>query len=292
MTAARVRIFTDSCADLAPEMYRQREITVLPLHVHFGDEVYDDGVDLPSDVFYPKLAAAATMPSTSCPSPGEYAGAFRAALDAGCDAVYVGFSSGLSGSVQSAQTAQSTLGDEANRVVIVDTLAASVGQGLLVLRAADLRDQGLSAAEIAATIEAEKMGMYHIFSPDTLDYLHRGGRVSALVAAAAGLLDIKLVMRVDELGHLVPLDKVRGRKRALKRLVEELTAHRVPDAIGGRVGICHSICPDDVATLTETLKRDHGISEVVVGPIGATIGTHTGPGCISLFFAGPQGRRP
>jgi DegV family protein with EDD domain len=135
------------------------------------------------------------------------------------------------------------------------------------------------------------MGLYHIFTPDTLDYLHRGGRVSALVAVAAGLLDIKLVMRVDEHGHLVPLDKVRGRKRAIKRLVEELVAHRVPDAIGGRVGICNSICPDDVAALTEILKRDHGVSEVVVGPIGATIGTHTGPGCIGLFFAGPQGRQ-
>lgn len=287
---ARVKIFTDSCADLDPSAYEEHGIGVLPLHVHFGDDVYDDGADLRPEEFYTKLAQASTLPTTSCPSPGAFSEAFSGALSAGQEAIYIGISSALSGSVQSANTARDTLGNDAARVVVVDSLNASVGQGLTVLRACQLAKQGKSAREIGDILEAERLCIYSVFAPDTLEYLRKGGRISSFAATAATILDIKPVMRVSETGYLVSLDKVRGRKRALRRLVEEFAAKRHADAVGGLVGISHSRCIDEARGLADMLKRDHGITDIVIGEIGATIGTHTGPGCLALFFGGASGR--
>lgn len=287
---AKVMIFTDSCADLDPRLYRENGIGVLPLHVHFGDDVYEDGVDLKPAEFYTKLTRAATLPTTSCPSPGAFREAFAGALAAGNDVVYIGISTALSGSVQSAMTARDSLGADAQRIVVIDSLAASTGEGLLVVRAAQLAGQGKTAVEIGDILTNERMCLYSVFTPDTLEYLRRGGRVSGFAATAATILDIKPVMRVNETGHLVSLDKVRGRKRAMRRLVEEISRKRRDGALGGLVAISHSACLDEASELAETLKRDHGVAEVIIGEIGATIGTHTGPGCIALFFGGESGR--
>ncbi|MGE5560474.1 MAG: DegV family protein [Chloroflexota bacterium] len=287
----RVKVFCDSCADLDPRTYEWHDVSVLPLHVHFGSEVYDDGVSLKPEEFYAKLAQAPVLPTTSCPSPGEFQQAFAGPLAAGQDIVYIGISSALSGSVQSALTARDLLGADASRVVVVDSLGASTGEGLLVLRACQLAEQGKSAAEIGATLTAERLSLCSVFTPDTLGYLRKGGRISGFAATAATILDIKPVMCVDETGHLVSLDKVRGRKRAVRRLVEEFAAKRRADQLGGLVAISHSRCAVEARELAETLRREYGADEIIIGEIGATIGTHTGPGCLALFFGSATGRR-
>lgn len=283
-----VRILCDSCVDLPSTILQQRSIFSIPMTVAFGDKSYKDGVDLTPTEFYQKLRSTTALPSTSQISPAEYSEAFRQAL-AGADAVvYVGLSSGLSGSMQSANIA-AALPEFEGRVHVVDSLGASVGLGLMVLRAAELAASGLTASAIAADMESYRARMCHVFTLDTLEYVHRGGRVSKAAAVASRLLDVKPVLHMDMAGKLIPIDRARGRKRSLNRLFEEIERLGANPS-GARVGISHADAPAEAAELAERFRTQYGAAEVIVGEIGSTIGTHTGPGCISIFFEGPEGR--
>lgn len=288
MAATPVKILCDSCADLPASLLQQRGITSLPLTVRFGEEEYRDGVDLTPDEFYAALKQAASMPTTSQVTPPQYIEPFRALAADGSEVVYIGLSSGLSGSYQNAVLAA---GDPelGGRVHVVDSLGASLGLGLMVLRAADLAAEGRTGAEIAADITAFRSRMCHVFTLDTLEYARKGGRVSAISALAANMLDIKPVLHMDMAGKLIPIDRARGRKKALNRLLEEVERLGA-DLQGKRVGISHAQAEEEALAMAHRFRTKHGAAEVVVGQIGATIGAHVGPGCVSIFFEGPEGR--
>lgn len=288
MGKQRTRIICDSCVDLPREILDQHFILCIPMNISLGNEQLRDGVDITPSQFYQRMRAEKIVPTTSQITPAEYGEWFRMALNEADEAVYIGLSSGLTGSMQNAfLTAQSP--EFAEKVQVVDSLGASVGLGLMVLRAAELAQQGMSAEAIAREINAYRKRICHIFTLDTLEFAHRGGRVSAVAAAATRLLDVKVVLHVDMEGHLVPIDRVRGRKRAINRLFEEIERLGA-DVKGKRVGVNHADAPADAEAMAEHLRSHYGAAEVVIGEIGPTIGTHTGPGCVSIFFEGPEGR--
>ncbi|MBR4880681.1 MAG: DegV family protein, partial [Clostridia bacterium] len=212
--------------------------------------------------------------------------AFEEELKAGYDILYIGFSTGLSTTCNSAAIAAKQLAHTYpdNRIVCVDTLAASAGQGLLVYLAKNLRDEGKTLDEIAEYLEANKLNLCHWFTVDDLVYLKRGGRVSPAAAFVGGVLGIKPVMHVDNEGHLVNVFKARGRKAALKGLCDKF-GETVIDK-DGPIFICHADCDNDVETLKEMLKTEHGATVDKVVYTGPVIGAHSGPGTIALFFLG------
>ncbi|MDF2630772.1 MAG: degV family protein [Symbiobacteriaceae bacterium] len=283
-----VRIVCDTCADLPLSMLRDRNITSIPLTVSFGSEQLKDGVDITPERFYERLKASKVMPTTSQVVPAQFAEVFGPQAAGGDEVVYVGLSSGLSGSYQSSAVAAAAP-ELGGRVHVVDSLGASVGLGLMVLRAADLAAAGKTGAEIAHDLQDFRARVCHVFTLDTLEYARRGGRVSAFSAMAASVLDVKPVLRVDMAGKLIPFDRVRGRKKAIARLFDELERLGA-DPRDQRVGISHSSAEDEALELAHRFRTKYGAREVVLGQIGATVGAHVGPGCLSIFFEGPVGR--
>lgn len=283
-----VRIVCDSCADLPISLLQERNIRCIPLTVSFGAEQLKDGVDISPDGFFSRLRTAKEMPTTSQIVPQQFQEVFAALVAEGHEVVYVGLSSGLSGSYQNAALTANAP-DFAGRVFAVDSLGASVGLGLMVLRASDLAAQGKSAAEIASDIDSFRTRMCHVFTLDTLEYARKGGRVSAFSAMAASVLDVKPVLHMDMAGKLIPIDRVRGRKKAIARLFDEM------ERLGAnprdqRVGICHAAAEEEALEMAHRFRTKHNVREVIIGQIGATIGAHVGPGCVSIFFEGPTGR--
>ncbi|HYG57827.1 MAG TPA: DegV family protein [Symbiobacteriaceae bacterium] len=288
MAANPVKVLCDSCADLPLPTLRQYNIHSIPLTVSFGNESFKDGVDITAEGFYQRLRTAASMPTTSQVTPAEYMQFFGPLTADGADLVYVSLSSGLSGSYQSAVAAASAEPFR-DRVHVVDSLGASIGLGLMVLQAAELAAEGRSAAEIVNDITAYRGRMCHVFTLDTLEYARRGGRVSAFSAIAANVLDVKPVLHMDMAGKLIPIDRVRGRKRSINRLFEEMERLGA-NVMDKRVGISHAQCEEEAAEAAHRFRTKYSAREVVVGQIGATIGAHVGPGCLSIFFEGPDGR--
>jgi DegV family protein with EDD domain len=283
-----VRIVCDSCADLPASLLQNRNIPSIPLTVSFGSQQFKDGVDITPARFYELLRTQKEMPTTSQIVPAEYAKVFGPIAAAGDEVVYIGLSSGLSGSYQSATIAAGAT-DLGGRVHVVDSLGASVGLGLMVLRAADLADAGKTGAQIVTDLLDFRARMCHVFTLDTLEYARRGGRVSAFSAMAATVLDVKPVLHMDMAGKLIPIDRVRGRKKAIARLFDEMErlGANVRDQ---RVGISHASAEDEALEMAHRFRTKLGAREVVIGEIGATIGAHVGPGCLSIFFEGPVGR--
>ena len=207
-----------------------------------------------------------------------------AVLAAGQDALVLGFSSGLSTTYQSAVIAANELMEKYpdRKVITVDTLSAALGQGLLVWYACKKRDEGLSLEELAAWVEDNKLHLAHWFTVDDLVYLKRGGRVSAATAVVGAMLNIKPVLKVDSDGKLVSAAKVRGRKLAIKTLLEKLSAAEGFD--NSTVFICHADCMSDAQQLKASVLEKHPGTEVMIGNLGAVIGSHAGPGTLALFF--------
>ncbi len=274
----RVAIVTDSTADLPPSLRDQHHVTVVPLNVHFGNEVYRDQIDITTDAFMERLQSSPVLPTTSQPSSGLFEETFRR-LAADHDAIVaVLISSKLSGTVMSATIARDAVADLIP-VEVVDSRNASLGLGFQVLRAAELATTGLGAADIAARLQAET-GAYHlVFFVDTLEYLQRGGRIGKAAAMVGSMLNLKPLLRVDE-GQIVPFERTRTRGRARRGLIE--FARGLPRT--ERLAVVHSTTPDEAEQLatelsaTALLPRDR----VVVAQFGPVIGTHVGPGAMGV----------
>ncbi len=274
----RVAIVTDSTADLPPSLRDQHHVTVVPLNVHFGDDVYRDQVDITTDAFMERLQRSPALPTTSQPASGLFEETFRR-LAADHDAIVAVLISGkLSGTVMSASIARDAVADLV-RVEVVDSRNASLGLGFQVLRAAELAADGMTATDIAARLEAET-GAYHlVFFVDTLEYLQRGGRIGKAAAMVGSMLNLKPLLRVDE-GQIVPFERTRTRGRARRGLIE--FARGLPRT--ERLAVVHSTTPDEAEQLaaelsaTALLPRDR----VVVAQFGPVIGTHVGPGAMGV----------
>ena len=283
---AGIKIFTDSAADLPSDLVAHYDIGVVPLLVSQEDRVFADGRDLTHAEFYQLLAESKQLPTTSQPSPQDFIEAYTPYLEQGQTVISINLSSGLSGTVESALIAQTSLGDLAkNRLHVVDSLAASVGEGLLVCLAADLAEQGKSAEEIVAAVRAARARLMHLFTLDTMENLVKGGRISRAKATLGGLLNIKPILWIDEQGKIDSLDKVRGRKKSLRQLVSRCQAEAKGDKYP-YLGVCHANCLDEASEVVRQLQQALPNATVVVGQIGAAIGTHTGQGCIAIFYFG------
>ena len=264
-TAIKIRVITDSASDLVPP-YRQ-EVTVLPMTVTFGTEEFQDGIDLNHRQFYEKLIEGEDLPTTSQISPAQFEEAFSQAVEAGETVVAVVLSSKLSGTYQSACMAA---GEFPGRVFVVDSENATIGERILVERALQLVDEGLEASAIAARLDREKGDIRLVALLDTLEYLKRGGRVSASVALVGGLLAIKPVVAVRE-GEVVVLGKARGSG------VDFTRPYKLGYA-GLDDGLLQKYIQDS-AKLWEG-----SVDALPIGMVGGTIGTHVGPGAIAVAF--------
>ena len=275
-----IRIITDSAADL-PAPYR-REVTVLPMTVSFGDRHYQDGVNLTHRQFYEQLIEGDVLPTTSQVSPGQFAEAFQSAADAGEDAVAITLSGKLSGTYQSACLAAQ---DFPGRAYVVDSENATIGEMVLVERALELLDQGLSAPDIAARLDREKKSVRLIALLDTLEYLKRGGRISPTTALVGGLLAVKPVVAVRE-GEVVVLGKARGSKNGNSLLVQEIEKTAGVDFARpyrlGYTGLSDALLQKYVAD-SRQLWQDHAES-LPICTVGGAIGTHVGPGAVAVAF--------
>lgn len=275
----KIRIITDSASDvLSPH---RPEITVLPMTITFGREQFLDGVDLTHQQFYEKLIEGEELPTTSQIAPAQFEEAFRTAVDAGETVVAVVLSAKLSGTYQSACIAAEEF---PGKVFVVDSANATIGERVLVERAVELMDQGLEASAIAARLEEEKTDVRLVALLDTLEYLKRGGRVSASVALVGGLLAIKPVVAVQE-GEVVVLGKARGSKNGNNLLVQEIQKTGVdfsrPYKLG-YAGLNDSLLQKYIAD-SAALWEGHTDS-LPTGTVGGTIGTHVGPGAIAVAF--------
>lgn len=291
---SNVKIITDSSADLPDELARTHGIAVVPLMVRFPDGQYLDGVDITREEFYSKLAESPELPRTSQPSPEQFLGAFRQAVQEGADHIICPLiPSVLSGTAQSAFLAKELFEKEMGkagatgqrvRMDVIPTRATSMGLGLIAILAARMAQAKASGDEVVAKVRDLNARMNCIFTVDTLEYLAKGGRISKAKALLGSLLNLKPVLYLDEEGAVAPLDKVRGRKKAIRRLLE--IAERDGVDLGNQVmAVSYSgSSPDEALELVEAVKEQFRPKEVLLGVIGATIGTHVGPGTLALFF--------
>jgi DegV family protein with EDD domain len=281
-------ITTDTTCDLPKEYYEQHNLKLLPLYYNFNGTVYGGKNDLELKVFYDMMRGGA-MPTTMAVNPEIAREVFTGLLDEGYDILHIAFSSGLSGSCSVATTVARELCEERPdaKITVIDSLCASLGEGLLVHKAVELKDQGKSMEEIADWLEKNKLKLCHIFTVDDLHHLHRGGRVSKTTAIIGTLINVKPVLHVDNDGHLVPLKNVRGRKKALISLVDQMEARiKGYENQNDIVFISHGDCLEDAEYVASLVKQRFGIENILINYVSATIGAHSGPGTVALFFMG------
>ena len=283
---ANYRIITDSCCDLTPELIAKLNITVAPLTMLFQGNVRQDSVGEDIKEVYEGLRQGDAA-STSAANPDHWASFMEPVLAAGEDVLVMAFSSGLSTTYQSAVIAATDLAEKYpdRKIRVVDTLCASLGQGLLVYYTCQKRDEGLDLDALTKWVEDNKLNLCHWFTVDDLMYLKRGGRVSAATALVGTVLQIKPVLHVDNEGHLINVTKARGRKAAIEALVKKMAETAIPGA-NDLVYICHGDCIQDAEYLAKLVKEKFGVKEAFIGYTGAVIGSHSGPGTLALFYLG------
>lgn len=282
---------TDSSCDLPQELVEKFELTVVPLTVNIDGKVYNnylDGREIGFKEFYDYSRAKADI-KTSCPSLEAFNTAFTDILESGKDILYIGFSSALSATTQNARTVADELAPKYPdaKIIVVDSLAASMGQGLLLKYVYEEKQKGVSIEELAQYAEDTKWHICHWFTVNDLMYLKRGGRVSATTAIAGTALNVKPVMHTDDEGRLTNVGKARGRKASLQALLE----HMKETAINPKeqtIYISHGDCEEEVRDFAKLIKKEVGFKEVAINYVGPVIGGHTGPGVVALFFYGTQ----
>ena len=280
------QIVTDSCCDLLPEMYDQLNLTLVPLSMEFQGKIVDDRSDDSLKEVYAALRAGEAA-KTSAVNPDRWANAMEPHLAAGTDVLVLAFSSGLSTTYQSAVIAADELREKypERTIYVVDTLCASLGQGLFVWYACKKRDEGMSLEELHTWAEENKLHLCHWFTVDDLMYLKRGGRISAATAVIGTMLKVKPVLHMDDEGHLINMFKVRGRKAALEAIADKL-GELGKGYDNSTVFICHGDCLDDAEYTAEQIRALVPVKDIIINYVGPVIGAHTGPGVISVFFVG------
>ena len=274
----KIRILTDSGSDICAPF--PENLTVIPLTIHFGPEEYRDGETIDHKTFYEKLTSGSALPTTSLIPPGEFEQAYKKAQDAGETVIAILLSSKLSGTYQSAALAA----EEFENVFVIDSLNATLGEQILVKYALQLVEQGMSAADIAAELERAKSHVNLMGLPDTLEYLHRGGRISKTIAVLGGALSIKPVLRLVD-GVVVMIGKARGSKNGNNYLIQEVNKSGVdfskPLCLG-YTGLSDELLQRYIADSRQLWEGK--IDKLPISTVGATIGTHVGPGAIVVAF--------
>ena len=282
------RIITDTCCDFPEQMYQELNLTVVRLSVNFRGQTVSAYPESWLREMFASLRAGEEA-TTSAANPQAWEEAIAPVLERGEDALVLAFSSGLSTTYQSAVIAAKELMERfpGRRVNVVDTLCASLGQGLLVYYACQKRDEGMSLDALTDWCEEKKFNLCHWFTVDDLMYLKRGGRVSAATALVGTMLQIKPVLHVDNDGHLINMSKVRGRKASIAALAKKMGETMLPGQ-NDTVFICHGDCQEDAEHLAALVKEQYGVKNVLIYYVGAVIGSHSGPGTLALFYMGKE----
>ena len=276
----RVIVVTDSTAGLPADLAAGAGLHVIPLWVHFGEKGYRDGVDITTEQFYPMLSKARKLPTTSQPAAGEFVELYRSLAGEAEAIVSIHISAELSGTVASAMAARDMLPDLP--VHVVDSRSASMGLGLIALAAARAAAAGQSGEQVAALAERIVPRMNILFVVDTLEYLHKGGRIGGASAFLGSLIQIKPILQLDR-GRIEPLDKVRSRTKAIDRLLEVL-AERAGKGGPLRASIVHAQNLEEAEALRKRMAGLFRFDEFYVAGLSPAIGTHTGPGTIGAGF--------
>lgn len=278
MTHARkVAVVTDSTSDISHELAAQLGITMVPLNLHFGDEVFKDQIDINTDQFMAKMATTDKLPTTSQPSVGAFEETFRTVAAAGAaEIVCPVISSRLSGTYQSAQIAAQNLAGDV-RIEVVDSLSGSWGLGFQVLRAVDLANQGWDASRIATTLLNETQHYHVVFFVETLEHLHRGGRITKAAQIVGSALKLRPLLRVDE-GKVVPFERTRTRGKAMQALVDYAREIELVEELA----VIHNTTPDDAAKLAGMLATITPERDIRITQMGPVLDTHLGPGALGI----------
>lgn len=277
----KIAIVTDSTADLPANIYEENGIKVVPLHVHFEDKTYKEGVDLSSEEFYRKLASSKVMPRTSQPAPHEFEIVYRQLMDESDSIVSIHMSGKLSGTYQSASIAANTVGS--GNIHVIDSNFVSAGTGLLALEAVRLSKLNITVQEIVDRIEAIKTRLRLFFTVDTFEYMVKNGRIGKATAFLGTLLSIRPIMAIAG-GEVEPIEKLRGsRDKALKRLVE-VAADAMPKGRAIRGAVVHAVEPERGNELKQALEELLPFEDLLTCSLGAVIGSHSGPGTLGVIL--------
>ena len=283
-----------STADMPLEYFQKRDIPFICFHFNMDGKEYPDdlGQSMSFEEFYKRIAAGA-MPTTSQVNVAQFIEFFEPFLKDGKDILHISLSSGLSGTYNSAVMAGEQMLQKYpdRKMLIVDSLGASSGYGLLVDMAADLRDSGSALEEVHAWLEENKLNVHHWFFSTDLTHYKRGGRISAASATVGNLLNICPLMNMDDAGKLIPREKIRGKKRVISEIVQRMEKH-VQNGVNysGKCFISNSACFDDARKVADLIEEKFPKlnGKVMINSVGTVIGSHTGPGTVALFFVGDK----
>ena len=284
-------ITTDSTADLPVSYLKENNVGCMPISYILDGVTYGGDKELDWKEFYAMMREQGKMPTTSQINPAEAKEYFEEYIKTDKEILHLAFSSGLSGTCGNMRMAAEEIMEEHPdvKIVVVDSLCASMGEGLFVHKAVKLRDQGKSLEETAAWLNENAQNFVHVFTVDDLFHLYRGGRVSKTAAVIGTLVSIKPKLHVDSEGHLIVIGKVRGRKKSLSALVdymEEKMGSRVQENKDDYVFISHGDALEDAEYVRDQIRERFGMEHFMINHIGPTIGAHSGPGTIALFFMG------
>ncbi len=284
-------ILTDSSCDLPDSLAKKMQLEVIPLSVDVDGEIfrnYLDGREISNQDFFERLINAKSV-KTSAVNQSQFLDVLEPLVQAGNDVLYLGFSSGLSGTFSAGALAVHEIAERypERKVYAVDTLCASMGQGLLIYHCWELQQQGKSIDEVHEFAEANKLHLCHWFTVSDLMFLKRGGRVSAATAVVGSMLNIKPVMHVDNEGHLINVRTARGRKASLRALADEM-GNRGINLKDQHIFISHGNCEDDANYLANLVRDRFHVKDVTMNCLGPVIGAHAGPGTMALFFMGTE----
>jgi len=274
-----IQVVTDSTAYLPEDFVEQHNIHVVPLNVLFGAKSYQEGIDLDYEQFYRMLAGADELPTTSQPAAGDFLTVYSELVEAGHEVISIHISSGISGTIDSALAARKMLADP-DRVSVVDSLATSIGLELVVRAALDAIQAGQTRHEIVAFLEQLAKQVHTYFAVDTLEYLHKGGRIGSASALLGTALKFKPILFLKD-GKIEPWGKVRTKRKAVTKLLDV-----VEEKLGGQpaagVALAHAQVPDEAEALSQQVQQRLSCERCYMSQIGPVIGTHTGPGVLGI----------
>lgn len=279
-------ITTDTTCDLPEDYLKEHQIDVIPLYYSIDDVVYGEENHIPPKEFY-DIMRGGKLPTTMAANPETTTQCFRRHLENGKDILHIAFSSGLSSTYNAAVIAANELKEEFpdRTIIVIDSKCASMGEGLMVYKAAQNRDKNMSIDENAKWLEENLLHFCHLFTVNDLNHLHRGGRVSKATAVIGTMINVKPVLHVNDEGKLISLSNVRGRKKSLNALVDKMeeTYKGYKNDI---ILISHGDCLEDAQYVAAQIKERFGIEKFMFNYVSPTVGAHTGPGVVALFFMG------
>lgn len=277
----RIKLFTDSTCDLTDEILAKYDISVVPLYVHFNEDTFKDRVEIITEELYQKVDEYGVLPMTAAPSPGDFYNAFKPFVEEGREILYIGISSLISSTVQNATIAKNDFPD--SRIEIVDSFNLSTCEGLLLLKAAEFIDQGMALEEIAEKLRSYVPKLKTSFIVDTLDYLHKGGRCSAMQHFVSSLLKIHPIIKIVD-GKMTVGEKIRGKlEKGWEYMLQEVLASK-GKIESNRIILTHSMSDEAVAYVKRGLEENLDNPEVIITETGCVVSSHCGKGTLGVLY--------